>query len=277
MIHLKHTINLVVISLLINPSTSFTHLSVYPYKELLKRSNEPVVSEQGTGVTPTTQEQEIIKYHQDTVSQGKELVNEDGSVTTVYSTGIQTPDGKFVAVPGYNRETGKIMSEEEAYNYWQKDIEAGKFPIYDTGEELNRRSQELHKLMEEPTSSVDIMDKIAQIESGNRHTDSRGNLIESPAGALGKYQIKPATARDPGFGITPIADLRTATEEEHRRFASDYYQAMLREFKGDEEKALAAYNSGHQTVKNAIKKYGNDWKKHIPQESKDYLQKISML
>lgn len=125
--------------------------------------------------------------------------------------------------------------------------------------------------------SVDIMDKIAQIESGNRHTDSKGNLIESPAGALGKYQIKPATARDPGFGITPIADLRTATEEEHRRFASDYYQAMLREFKGDEEKALAAYNSGHQTVKNAIKKYGNDWKKHIPQESKDYLQKISML
>jgi len=99
---------------------------------------------------PTKQEQEIINYHTDTVKQGKQLINEDGSVTTVYSTGIKTPDGKFVSVPGYNRETGKIMSEEEAYNYWQKDIEAGKFPIYDTGEELNKRSQELHKLIEEP-------------------------------------------------------------------------------------------------------------------------------
>ena len=105
---------------------------------------------------PTKQEQEIINYHTDTVKQGKQLINKDGSVTTVYSTGIKTPDGKFVSVPGYNRETGKIMSEEEAYNYWQKDIEAGKFPIYDTGEELNKRSQELHKLIEAPDITPDL-------------------------------------------------------------------------------------------------------------------------
>jgi soluble lytic murein transglycosylase-like protein len=121
------------------------------------------------------------------------------------------------------------------------------------------------------------MDKIAMVESSNRHTDSAGKLIESVAGALGKYQIKPDTAKQPGFGIEPIADLRKASEAEHRRFASDYYQAMLREFKGDEEKALAAYNSGHQTVKKAIEKYGVDWKKHIPKESKDYIQKIASL
>lgn len=121
------------------------------------------------------------------------------------------------------------------------------------------------------------MDKIAMVESSNRHTDSAGKLIESVAGALGKYQIKPDTAKQPGFGIEPIADLRKASEAEHRRFASDYYQAMLREFKGDEEKALAAYNSGHQTVKKAIEKYGVDWKNHIPKESKDYIQKIASL
>lgn len=69
---------------------------------------------------PTKQEQEIINYHTDTVKQGKQLINKDGSVTTVYSTGIKTPDGKFVSVPGYDRDSGKIMNEEEAYNFWKK-------------------------------------------------------------------------------------------------------------------------------------------------------------
>lgn len=101
----------------------------------------------------TSQEQEIINYHNDTLKQNKQLINEDGSITTVYSIGIKTPDGKFVAVPGYNRDSGKIMNEEEAYNFWKKDIEANKFPIYDTGDELNKRSQELHKFMEEPKAT----------------------------------------------------------------------------------------------------------------------------
>lgn len=105
---------------------------------------------------PTKQEQEIINYHTNTVKQGKQLINKDGSVTTVYSTGIKTPDGKFVSVPGYNRDSGKIMNEEEAYNFWKKDIEAGKFPVYNSGEELNKRSKELHKFMEAPDMTPDL-------------------------------------------------------------------------------------------------------------------------
>lgn len=149
------------------------------------------------------------------------------------------------------------------------------FTPYSKLEKLLHKSNE--PVVQSETTGVDIMDKIAQVESSNRHFDSAGKLIQSVAGALGKYQIKPSTAKNPGFGVEPIPDLRKASEEEHRRLASDYYKAMLNEFNGDEEKALAAYNAGHQTVKKAIEKYGVEWKKHIPEETKNYINKIASL
>lgn len=172
----------------------------------------------------TKQEQEIINYHTDTVKQGKQLINKDGSVTTVYSTGIKTPDGKFVSVPGYNRDSGKIMNEEEAYNFWKKDIEAGKFPVYNSGEELNKRSKELHKFMEAPDITPDlnlIPENISYFEStllpsvfkkeGGYSTDKsdKGNYLKKDinsefigtnhgisADMLAKYRDKPITAED---------------------------------------------------------------------------------
>jgi hypothetical protein len=127
------------------------------------------------------------------------------------------------------------------------------------------------------TSSTDIMDKIAMIESGNKHTDAKGNLTKSKVGALGKYQIMPETARDPGYGITPIPDLKKAPESEHKRFATEYFAKMLELFNNDEEKALAAYNAGPKAVMDAVKKDPNNWKRYIPKESKDYIVKVSSL
>jgi|TARA_R100001369_G_scaffold92654_1_gene138953 soluble lytic murein transglycosylase-like protein len=101
-----------------------------------------------------------------------------------------------------------------------------------------------------------------------------GKLTESPKGALGKYQIMPETAKKPGYGVTPIADLTKASEEEHKVFAESYYQAMLKEFDGDQEKALAAYNGGAGTVKKAIKKDPDNWVAFLPKESREYITKV---
>jgi soluble lytic murein transglycosylase len=127
-------------------------------------------------------------------------------------------------------------------------------------------------------ASVDlVIPKLAQIESGNQHLDAKGSLTKSPTGALGKYQILPSTAKDPGFGITPIPDLVKAPEAEHKRFATDYLSAMLKEFGNDMEKALAAYNAGPAVVRNAIDIDPINWKRHISVEAKNYINKFASL
>jgi hypothetical protein len=102
------------------------------------------------GLTP--QEQRIVDFHDETMRTGKIGRDSMGRPVTVNSTGVLIKEGplegSFVAVPGFNRETGKLMSEAEAFKYWRKEIEAGKWPIYPSGTELNRRSQEIHKIMD---------------------------------------------------------------------------------------------------------------------------------
>lgn len=93
----------------------------------------------------------------------------------------------------------------------------------------------------------------------------------SPKGAAGIAQIMPDTARDPGYGVQPLqgwdgVDPRTAPVEEQLRFSRDYLQAM-KDQKGSDELALAAYNAGP----GAVQEYGG-----IPpfQETQQYVENI---
>lgn len=79
---------------------------------------------------------------------------------------------------------------------------------------------------------------------------------QSSAGAGGLMQIMPATARDPGFGITPLqgwdnVNPATASREEQIRFGRDYLAAMNKRYGGDVDKTLAAYNAGPGAVDKA--------------------------
>jgi hypothetical protein len=121
------------------------------------------------------------------------------------------------------------------------------------------------------TSANEILPTLAQVESGNRHLDESGNLVTSNKGARGKYQIMPDTAKDPGFGVKP---LQNDSEKEHRRFAQDYLSALINEFDGDVDKALAAYNAGPTAVKKAIQEDSNNWLVRLPAETQDYVAKI---
>lgn len=133
-----------------------------------------------------------------------------------------------------------------------------------------------------PTNkSPDMFDRVfanmVQAESGGKHTNN-GALLTSPAGAKGVTQVMPATGIDPGFGVKP---LQNQSEEEYRRFGGDYLKAMLTHFNGDYEKALAAYNAGAGSVRNAITKATNagnagDWMNHLPKKSETipYVRKI---
>jgi len=74
-------------------------------------------------------------------------------------------------------------------------------------------------------------------------------MARSPKGALGLAQVMPATARDPGFGVTPLADPMDPNES--LRFGAEYLSALIREFGGDEKRAVAAYNAGVGRVRKA--------------------------
>lgn len=71
----------------------------------------------------------------------------------------------------------------------------------------------------------------------------------SPKGAVGIAQIMPDTAKDPGYGVTPIED-RTDPEES-LRFGAEMMRAMLDKYNGDYGLALAAYNAGPSRVDEA--------------------------
>lgn len=117
-------------------------------------------------------------------------------------------------------------------------------------------------------NTTQLLPIVKQVESG-------GNpMALSPKGAAGAYQIMPATAANPGYGVTPLQgwdgqDPRTADPAEQERFARDYLQAMSALHGGDVKLALASYNAGPGAVQMA----GNT----VPNypETQNYVNKIT--
>lgn len=129
---------------------------------------------------------------------------------------------------------------------------------------------------EAPDYFDQVYSKLLSAETRTQHTDAKGNLITSGKGALGISQVMPKTGATPGYGVIPIQD---SSEQEYRRFGRDYLKAMVKEFDGDYEKAVAAYNAGVGSVKKAITKASNDkgdWKDYLPKRSETipYMNKI---
>ncbi len=92
----------------------------------------------------------------------------------------------------------------------------------------------------------------------------------SKAGAVGLAQIMPKTAKDPGFGVTPVDDPKDPAQA--RRFIREYYGAMLDRYDGDHETALVAYNWGPGNADKWVA--GGKNRKDLPKETRDYVKKL---
>ena len=110
-------------------------------------------------------------------------------------------------------------------------------------------------------------------ESGGKRYAPGGGLLTSPKGAQGEMQVLPTTARDPGYGVRPA---QNDSPDELARVGRDYLGAMVKEFAGDVNKALAAYNAGPGAVREAEKKAGpaGDWLANLPAETRNYVQAV---
>lgn len=123
-----------------------------------------------------------------------------------------------------------------------------------------------------------VFNRLIQAESRGKHVGEGGTLTTSPVGAQGITQLMPKTAKDPGYGIEPVKD---QSEGEYLRVGRSYFKAMLTNFDGDYEKALAAYNAGSRNVRTAITKAtkagdASKWREYLPrkQETNPYIDKI---
>ena len=110
---------------------------------------------------------------------------------------------------------------------------------------------------------------LAEVESG---FDARA---QSPAGALGLFQLMPATAKQFGLSLWP-RDQRRQPEPAARAAAQDLRQ--LHEQFGDWRLAVAAYNSGAGTVQKLLKRYQTKSYEriapHLPAETQMCVPKV---
>ena len=110
---------------------------------------------------------------------------------------------------------------------------------------------------------------LAEVESG---FDAGAR---SPVGAVGMFQLMPATAKDLGLSLLPF-DQRKQLEPATR--ASAKYLRQLHNQFGDWRLAVAAYNSGPGTVSRLLKRYQatsyEGIAPHLPAETQMYVPKV---
>lgn len=117
--------------------------------------------------------------------------------------------------------------------------------------------------------------RMVQAESNGQQFNQQGGVLTSPKGAQGMAQIMPATAANPGFGLKPLSPEDLADPVKNRQFGEEYYNALLRHFNGDEQKAVAAYNMGPGAVqKNIQANQGQFNVSQAPKETQGYLGKV---
>ena len=111
-------------------------------------------------------------------------------------------------------------------------------------------------------------------------SDFNPDAVNKKSGATGLAQFMPRTWdewRDGTPGIGVIIDklkLLDPRDPEDAIQAQAAYMDWLIGVAGDGEKALAAYNWGIGNLKNCIAEHGDQWRDHLPDETRNYIEKI---
>lgn len=124
-----------------------------------------------------------------------------------------------------------------------------------------------------------LLDALAMQESGGRQFDRNGNVITSRTGALGMYQIQPQYG--PEFarlaGVDWNEQLLRTDPEYGRKLAKAFVEKLMRDFDGNLEYALTAYNQGAGGTRKAISRAaanGGDFRDYLGPDGKKYANSI---
>jgi len=107
-----------------------------PYQEQMDRLG--FISGGPTLLHPENKEY-FTKFHNDVVSQGKELTR-DNETVTMRIIGVNH-EGKEYLIPSYDPDSKKVLSDKDAKQKYLQDIKSGKLKGYDTIESAERDRQ----------------------------------------------------------------------------------------------------------------------------------------
>lgn len=125
----------------------------------------------------------------------------------------------------------------------------------------NRRAIEAFIYWVAPQHNLDVGILTRQCEAESSFDPE----AKSHCGALGLYQLMPATAAE--LKVDPLDWRQNATG------AMRYMARLLKQF-GSYDKALAAYNWGMGNLAKLLAAHPDDWREHLPNETQNYLKRI---
>lgn len=147
----------------------------------------------------------------------------------------------------------------------------------------------LERYSEEYGAPIEVIKKMLLKESAGKPG------AKSPKGARGLMQLMPATFEEvkKELGLPKDADIHDP--ETNIKAGVYYFSKMMRKYKQDVDKSLAAYNWGQGNVDEAIREYGEDWfegakvygitvtdpktgkkvKRYLPEETQKYVADLS--
>tara|TARA_R110002012_G_scaffold315445_1_gene529273 strand:+ start:35 stop:670 length:636 start_codon:yes stop_codon:yes gene_type:complete len=132
--------------------------------------------------------------------------------------------------------------------------------------ESNKESWQDNRQIQEIFDDDPIIKRMVEVESSNDPN------ARSRPGAVGLMQVMEATAKDPGFGVTPMNPNDRTDPLKNVQFGAEYFNALKNKFNGDDRLALIAYNWGYGNTRKWAAA-GADPNK-LPSETRGYLEKI---
>ncbi len=133
-----------------------------------------------------------------------------------------------------------------------------------------------HCMVETKRMDIKHRQKICLIEKHLIKQESNGNpYAKSHKGAIGLYQIMPATYREMAPKVNAGKDMYNI--ENNTKVGRAYLDYCFKQFDGDIALALSCYNAGPNKVKQLRthnKKTYKDIKHRLPRETQHYVERI---
>jgi soluble lytic murein transglycosylase-like protein len=126
-------------------------------------------------------------------------------------------------------------------------------------------SQEISDLIISTATSYGFDPRLA-LEVGMKESSLNPNVPDSPAGAIGIFQLMPATAAE--LGVNPRDPAQNIDG------GVRYLVQLVAKYAGNVAEALAAFDWGPGNMDKAIAAHGAGWMNYAPIETQDYVQTI---